>query len=72
MNRREFLRLAIAGTIGLDAIALVNEDKVLNELKNLTDDEFVAFITAEVTLYVHNPAYCAIITNIAIPDEESK
>lgn len=68
MDRSQFLISLIAGVIGINSIAFVNVDKILDETKLLSDNEFITYVTIQFKMIMTNPRNCAIITNISIPD----
>lgn len=66
MNRRAFLK---AVAVGLTGAALdLRIDQILEETKDKSDADFVTYVTITMNLWVSNPAQCAVIENIAIPD----
>jgi len=66
MNRRSFLKSLAVGLTG--AALDLRIDQILTETASLKDADFVTYVYHTVNLWVSNPASCAVIENIAVPD----
>lgn len=65
INRRAFLKSIAVGLVG--AALDTRIDQILQETTNLTDGDFITYITASMNLWVSNPAQSAVITDIGVP-----
>lgn len=61
MNRREFLKSLVVGTVS----SLLEIDTILEATKDLSDTDFLTYITWQMNLLVYHPSKCAIISNIS-------
>lgn len=64
MNRRNFLKSILSAAVLAQTNIETILDNVILDTEHLSDSEFVAYMTYQVHLMVHNPAQCARITNI--------
>ena len=71
INRRAFLKSIAVGLVG--AALDTRIDQILQDTTNLTDGDFISYVTTSMNLWILNPAKCAVIENIAVPtDTETK
>jgi hypothetical protein len=66
INRRAFLKSIAVGLVG--AALDTRIDQILQDTVNLTDGDFITYVTTSMNLWISNPASCAVIDNIAVPD----
>jgi len=65
INRRAFLKSIAVGLVGVALDTRI--DQILQETTNLTDGDFIAYVTVSMNLWISNPVSCAVITNIVDP-----
>ncbi len=64
IDRRTFLKSLFTAAIA----SQVNIDTILRETAHLPDADFITYVTFSVRMWIDNPRYCGIITDIAEPE----
>lgn len=63
IDRRSFIK-SILATAALNYVPEV-VDKLLEDSNDLSDEQFVTYVTISFRLYVHNPSKCFYIDNFS-------
>jgi hypothetical protein len=70
MDRRVFLKSTLIALLPINYSQLVKDNELercLNDVKDMTDGDFIAWVELQIQMYISYPSQSKIITNIEEP-----